>query len=159
MIVFAYCFFSFSCLCLCFPFSCLVFSIYCVCCVFSLGHSLKCLCTHLPNGSNRSFPGKSIPPPFCFCISVFLQNILVTFSLKCGTQMHRKTLKETVSPQTKLVGETETVSLSSDKSIPSSSACCAISHLYTKKSKLVHPAIFHITELVANKEFAGPSLA
>ena len=44
------------------------------------------------------------PRPFCFCISIFVQNIL-----NAHTNAQRN-LIETVSPQTKLVAETETVS-------------------------------------------------
>ena len=37
----------------------------CLVCVFSLARPLKCLCTQLANGSNSSFPEKSILASFC----------------------------------------------------------------------------------------------
>ena len=62
------------------------------------------------------------PRPFCFCISIFVQN-----NFKCAHKCTEKLNRNSISSDEASCWN----SVSWDKSIPSSSAYCAISHLYT----------------------------
>ena len=109
---------------LCFPYSvCVCFPIVCVVCVFPWPFSQMSLYT-LAQRVKQLIPTKiNISSLF----SVFVQDILVTFNPKCE-QKCTETLKRYI------ISSDETSwwnSVSSDKSIPSSTAYCAISHLYT----------------------------